>query len=690
MKKREHRVNFADARVRPGFGATGAERLGVSDLPTQPSGPGEIPTLDLLEIQNYYRGLAEFVEHCVTPMTVAVQGEWGSGKTSALYNIEQLVSPRVKVVYVNTWQYALFGTADQMVFSVLRKMIGTFQVAGEMQDEFASARESNEYRERFNKIWAAVSRLAYSSAHAIAMGHGVDFAAGVQHFNSLAEAPSQSQGADTHEELFNLREDFAQLVEDYCKHYSLEKVIFLVDDMDRLEPAKAVELLEVFKVLLDVPLTTFILALDFKVVELGVSDRFGGSDGFTRGKARSFFDKIVQVPFNMPLSSYQPDALILEQLESLKIPTDDKTVRKYAEAVRWSVGNNPRAIKRLFNAFTLTRVIADEGARAEDDITLAIFLLICVQVAYPDLGEDVADFVELLDARRQGINLENHSVTRLLTLDPDDGFEEDDLDRWGVELKNVGSFSNFVFQLQDMFVQTAADDGALDTSDWETLVHAHRLSSVTSVVSDTSASEEIGSEVMTVADKLRYRDFEIDGDPAKRPAILILENQIKKLVAADRDLFNKGIVLAPLNPPQSPNFTGYVADSMEELSAKSSRNRPKFLDFRQNKQSLQIGFGVRNLPLRIEDGESLTPDSVKKFFDERWHVVIDKVATEFEPVSDPSSKSVEFGYTFEASFAPIVVKGIRSEEEVAKFVDILPDIYRAATSGSGRSFLMTT
>jgi len=47
----------------------------------------EIDGEDSLSISNYTLSLLNFIENTATPMTIGIQGEWGSGKTSMLNQI---------------------------------------------------------------------------------------------------------------------------------------------------------------------------------------------------------------------------------------------------------------------------------------------------------------------------------------------------------------------------------------------------------------------------------------------------------------------------------------------------------------------------------------------------------------------------------------------------------------------------
>ncbi len=75
--------------------------LGFSDRPTRSA------QQDLLEVKYYGQALADFVTNCRTPMTVGVQGEWGSGKSSLLGMLqEELGKPSrvAKPFYTQDWE----------------------------------------------------------------------------------------------------------------------------------------------------------------------------------------------------------------------------------------------------------------------------------------------------------------------------------------------------------------------------------------------------------------------------------------------------------------------------------------------------------------------------------------------------------------------------------------------------------
>ncbi len=51
--------------------------------------PIEKTVNDTFGIRSYVDGLCRFILNCDTPMTISIQGDWGSGKTSMMNMIER-------------------------------------------------------------------------------------------------------------------------------------------------------------------------------------------------------------------------------------------------------------------------------------------------------------------------------------------------------------------------------------------------------------------------------------------------------------------------------------------------------------------------------------------------------------------------------------------------------------------------
>lgn len=82
-------------------------------------------------------------------------------------------------------------------------------------------------------------------------------------------------------------------------------LIFLVDDLDRCLPDKAVEVLEAIKLFLEVEGCAFVLALDEEVIERGIAHRYRdyalqGKEGMTPITGAEYLEKLVHLPVRLP------------------------------------------------------------------------------------------------------------------------------------------------------------------------------------------------------------------------------------------------------------------------------------------------------------------------------------------------------------------------------------------------------
>jgi len=70
------------------------KQTGIVDIPITTSEE------DRLNMRSFEQALSNFIRYTNTPMTIAIQGEWGSGKTSLMNRLsEQLCSPHESAFY---------------------------------------------------------------------------------------------------------------------------------------------------------------------------------------------------------------------------------------------------------------------------------------------------------------------------------------------------------------------------------------------------------------------------------------------------------------------------------------------------------------------------------------------------------------------------------------------------------------
>jgi len=398
--------------------------------------PKESTQNDLLEIEKYTNGLIRFIDTSATPITIGIQGEWGSGKTSLLNTIKNELCDKNGAkhfgIWINTWEYSLLSTPDETLIKIISGLV-------------------TQVSELTKDTKSEVAKKAASTIGTIlkTFGSGVGGITG----KSMQLAGNMIDSTVNKEEnnsIKALRTVLQNVINDAVKHSDKESFIFFIDDLDRLEPPVAVSILELIKNLFDLENCIFILAIDYGVVVKGLQSKFGKMTEENEWEFRAFFDKIIQLPFSMPISNYNVSKYLKALLIDVNYFTqdnleDEQNLIKISEIVSLSVGTNPRALKRLANSVSLIEIIRGEELISIDERIIE-FSLICIQIAYPfiyNLIQKEADFTRW-DQQFVLSSLKNKriDVSELENLKESEEFDEE----WEQNLWKVCQVNNFLKQ----------------------------------------------------------------------------------------------------------------------------------------------------------------------------------------------------------------------------------------------------
>ena len=407
---------------------------------------------DEFNIQRYIGGLSSFIEKCNTPMTIAIQGDWGTGKTSIMSMIKKELENKddIHLVWFNTWQFSQFNMGDSLSLLMMNKLINS------IGDGSGDAK---------NTIKNLVGGLA-----SIAVGYASGGTVNMKEMFST----------DFMDQFENLKRDFQNLVN--RKAGANGRVVIFIDDLDRLQPGRAVELLEVLKIFLDCEKCVFVLAIDYNVVSRGVKEKYGEDFGDEKGK--SFFDKIIQVPFKMPVAEYDISNYVRVCFSEIGIEIkDDESLQSYVKLVNHSVGNNPRSMKRLFNSYLLLNNIATDEVIQSDKNRQILFAILCLQSKFESMYnyivskrnsltiEDLNNLAETDNPVFTEYKMSENEMKQfimffgdfidLIDKDSKDGISKEEFDSF----KNVLSFST---------ITASSSSETIEEEDWRTYRYKHR------------------------------------------------------------------------------------------------------------------------------------------------------------------------------------------------------------------------
>ena len=340
---------------------------------------------DSLEIASYHEALVDFIKKTDTPMTIGVQGEWGSGKTSLLNQIwnrleesnnEHDDDENFLQIWVNSWEHSLLCTPEECLLKIVNEII----------QELLEADVDKSKKDKVKEGVQSLMRGALRIGSSLAAGN-----AGTQAVDSIFSSETNT--------IKELRRQLNSLVEEIKELESnpYQRVVVYVDDLDRIDPEDAVSILELLKNIFNIKDCVFVLAIDYQVVVKGLKEKFGDPTPENEWEFRSFFDKIIQLPFSMPMGSYDIGKYVLSLLgdinyyESDNDQLDEELIKSL---VTLSIGTNPRSIKRLINSLSLIKILNDtknesgsvDGSTIDNkDVATVLLAMVCLQIANSDI-----------------------------------------------------------------------------------------------------------------------------------------------------------------------------------------------------------------------------------------------------------------------------------------------------------------
>ena len=139
------------------------------------------------------------------------------------------------------------------------------------------------------------------------------------------------------------------------------RLVLVVDDLDRVPPLTAVNITEKIKLFMDVPGCIFVLAADLQVIQQGLQKKLGKEVSEEEGK--NYLDKIVKIQYQVPQLSRPQVRDILRQQEyqlfNLAFVRDGECDPGVLDLIQSfpMIAENPRSLKRVLNTFDFAMLV---------------------------------------------------------------------------------------------------------------------------------------------------------------------------------------------------------------------------------------------------------------------------------------------------------------------------------------------
>jgi len=285
----------------------------------------------LFHFDDYAKVLANAIVSSDPHFTIGIFGPWGKGKTTLLRNVERHLRQQgrdILVVCFDAWRYQRESHMLLPILETLEEAIG--ERAGS-----------------FQHLRAQIGKLAKAFAYSTTLTAGFASVNLKEGLTKLEE--------ETRSRYYGWLEELGKAMEQLRKTRAKARIVFLIDDLDRCLPSKAIEVLEAMKVMLDVEGFVFVLALDETVIEKAIEIHYGGEYGIN---GRDYIKKLVQMEFTLPGLRPQDIQEYVKVLIAKLTGLDQKMVAALAEIVPIIAEDNPREVKRFINSTIVASAIS--------------------------------------------------------------------------------------------------------------------------------------------------------------------------------------------------------------------------------------------------------------------------------------------------------------------------------------------
>ncbi|WP_223619283.1 P-loop NTPase fold protein [Lysobacter sp. ESA13C] len=292
---------------------------------------------------------------------LSIEGPWGSGKTSALSMMEQLIRTEKPdesvIVHFNPW---LIGERDSLLRQFLHSVSAAINLEDHADDAKRVSKELLNYAEVFDFLkwlpgaepWASIVKNLLKSAGKATGG--------------VADQKSRDIAAQ--------KDKLEKVLAKFNK-----KIYVFVDDVDRLFPAEVFEMVRIIKAVGHLPNIGYIVAWDPEYIRLALKSA-------AIPHAVSYIDKIVQVRLPVPaISSSARLQLLNDGIASLPAEATTPRFRNQEERLRAlyfhglrDLLEQPRDVTRVMNTLSVI-----EPALRGEVVFADILGLACLMVRAP-------------------------------------------------------------------------------------------------------------------------------------------------------------------------------------------------------------------------------------------------------------------------------------------------------------------
>lgn len=367
----------------------------------------------------------------LTPSTIGLYGDWGSGKSSLMKLARDRIegiskakkkkvddTPKTLCIEFNGW---LFEGYEDTKTSLCGTILDKLDDAQRFGPEVANKAKDLIKKIDFKKLIGKGVKFGMDYLLTGGIGALTDLTLS-SILNSLKDKSGSIETKDiedvlakfkteekTRTEIKKFRDDFKQLLEDS----KVENVIVFIDELDRCSPDTILDLFEAMRLFLFVDGMSFIIGADERLIQYAIKTKYKEVRGNNLDIGKEYLEKVIQYPVTIPqlnhaevnqylvcllleqtlseeefnkflkvVNSIEPDTeLTIERLNEKesgitgKCKDDMALARQISSVLAPSINGNPRQCKRFLNTLAMRLSLAKaRGVKLDKNILAKLML----------------------------------------------------------------------------------------------------------------------------------------------------------------------------------------------------------------------------------------------------------------------------------------------------------------------------
>ena len=230
--------------------------------------------------------LTKFISYSEQGKVLALNGEWGTGKTTFIEMwMQALKNAKYPVVYYNAWEDDL---SDEPLISMVRNLSSLSDNGAGDLDKLVEVAGKVIVGALFGALKSAAGIWGDIAEGAVKGGADV--------IQKNVEKSLSNNDSSTTSLLREFKKELGYYVASICETGYQAPLVYFIDELDRCNPTFAVKVLERIKHLFEVPNVVFVLSVDKKQFAHSINGYFG-SEQFD---AIDYLRRFIDIEFCLP------------------------------------------------------------------------------------------------------------------------------------------------------------------------------------------------------------------------------------------------------------------------------------------------------------------------------------------------------------------------------------------------------